>query len=140
MDFFIEFYETDAGRCPVQEFMDDLKVSDPDDFAAILAGLSKLKIRKYHRPPLSKAIGDELFELRHVGRLNTRVIYFFFKGLCLQGLYGERSGLPGAAHKVFGDAVSPNRVFPAWIKEGICQLLYEIYTGNLGFLTACWSV
>jgi hypothetical protein len=57
-------------------------------------------------------------------------IYFFFKGLCLQGVYSERSGLPGAAHKVFGDAVSPNRVFPAWIKEGICQLLYVIYTGN----------
>jgi hypothetical protein len=32
MEFSVEFYETDAGKCPVQEFLDDLKASDPDDF------------------------------------------------------------------------------------------------------------
>ena len=41
---------------------------DPDDFAAILAGLAKLRQRNYHRPPLSKPIGEELFELRHMKR------------------------------------------------------------------------
>ncbi len=29
MEFTIEFYETSSGRCPVQEFLDDLKESDP---------------------------------------------------------------------------------------------------------------
>ena len=77
MEFSVEFYETGAGKCPVQEFLDDLKASDSDDFASILAGLAKLKNRNYHRPPLSKSIGDDLFELRHVGKLNTRVLYFF---------------------------------------------------------------
>ena len=29
MEFTVEFYETDAGRCPVREFLDGLKASDP---------------------------------------------------------------------------------------------------------------
>ncbi|MBW1744996.1 MAG: type II toxin-antitoxin system RelE/ParE family toxin [Deltaproteobacteria bacterium] len=80
MKFSIEFYETGSGRCPVRKFLDDLKKSDPDDFAAVMAGLTKLQSRHYHRPPLSKHIGDDLFELRHVGKLNSRVLYFFMKG------------------------------------------------------------
>ena len=91
MEFTIEFYETRSGRCPVREFLDDLKASDPDDFAVILAGLVKLKNRSYHRPPLSKAIGENLFELRHVGKLNTRVLYFFFKGRRIIAVQGIRT-------------------------------------------------
>ena len=52
----------------------ELKQTDPDDFAAILAGLVKLRNRQHHRPPLSKPVGDNLFELRHVGKLNTRIL------------------------------------------------------------------
>ena len=73
MDFSVEFYETPTGRCPVREFLDGLRASDPGDFAAILAGLAKLRHRAYHGEPLSKSLGDGLFELRHVGKLNTRV-------------------------------------------------------------------
>ena len=91
MEFSVEFYETDTGKCPVREFLDDLKASDPDDFAAILAGLAKLKNRNYHRPPLSKPIGKDLFELRHVGKLNTRVLYFFFKGRRIIAVHGIRT-------------------------------------------------
>jgi hypothetical protein len=80
MEFTIEFYEGQSGRCPVREFLEELKEADPDDFAAVMAGLAKLKNREYHRPPLSKPIGDDLFELRHVGKLNTRVLYSFSKG------------------------------------------------------------
>jgi phage-related protein len=80
MEFAVEFYETEAGKCPVREFLDELKASDPDDFAAVLAGLARLQNRQYHREPLSKALGDGLFELRHVGKLNTRVFWFFMKG------------------------------------------------------------
>ena len=80
MEFSVEFYETGAGRCPVLEFLEELKESDPGDFAAVLAGLAKLRNRKYHAEPLSKALGSGLFELRHVGKLNTRVIWFFMKG------------------------------------------------------------
>ena len=38
MNFSVEFYETATGKRPVQEFLDELKVSDPDDFAAVVAG------------------------------------------------------------------------------------------------------
>jgi putative component of toxin-antitoxin plasmid stabilization module len=80
MEFTVEFYEIQSGRCPVREFLDRLKESDPDDFTMVMAGLAKLRSRQYHKPLLSKTIGEGLFELRHVGKLNTRVLYFFLQG------------------------------------------------------------
>jgi len=91
MEFSVEFYETTKGYCPVSEFLDELKDSDADDFAAVLAGLVKLRNRKYHREPLSKAVGDGLFELRHVGKLNTRVLWFFTKGRRIIAVHGIRN-------------------------------------------------
>lgn len=90
MLFTVEFYETPSGQCPMRDFLDNLKESDPDDFAAVVAGLVKLQNRQYHRPPLSKSIGDDLFELRHVGKLNTRVLYFFMKGRRIIAVHGIR--------------------------------------------------
>ena len=90
MEFIVEFYETSTGRCPVREFLDQQKESDPDDFASVMAGLAKLRNREYHRPPLSKNVGDDLFELRHVGKLNTRLLYFFMKGRRIILLHGFR--------------------------------------------------
>src|SRR5437867_1348971 len=91
MDFIVEFYETAAGSCPVREFLDRLKASDPDDFAAVVAGLAKLRNRQYHREPLSKSLGDGLFELRHVGKLNTRVLWFFARGRRIVVVHGVRN-------------------------------------------------
>jgi phage-related protein len=91
MDFTVGFYETESGGCPVREFLDDLKSSDPGDFAAVLAGLAKLRNSQYHREPLSKALGDGLIELRHVGKLNTRVLWFFMKGRRIVLLHGIRN-------------------------------------------------
>jgi len=90
MDFTVEFYETGAGACPVREFLDELKASDPEDFAAVVAGLAKLRNRQYHREPLSKALGGGLFELRHVGKLNTRVLWFFMKNRRIVAVHGIR--------------------------------------------------
>jgi phage-related protein len=91
MEFTVEFYETERGRCPVREFLNGLKKADLDDFAAIMAGLAKLRNRQYHRPPLSKPLGNDLFELRHVGKLNTRVLYFFAKGQRIITVHGIRN-------------------------------------------------
>jgi hypothetical protein len=44
MEFTVEFYETDAGKRPVQEFLLKLKAIDPDDFAAVVAGLEKAAV------------------------------------------------------------------------------------------------
>jgi len=45
MEFTIEFYETSSGKCPVRGFLDEFKKSNPDDFAAVMAGLAKLRNR-----------------------------------------------------------------------------------------------
>jgi phage-related protein len=91
MDFTVELYESEAGARPVREFLDALKASDPGDFAAVLAGLAKLRNRQYHREPLSKALGDGLFELRHVGKLNSRVLWFFAKNRRIVAVHGIRN-------------------------------------------------
>ena len=68
-----------------------------------MAGLAKLRSRDYHRPPLSKPIGDDLFELTHVGKLNTRVLYFFMKGrriILLHGIMKKTRALPIRERKV----------------------------------------
>src|SRR3970040_1833350 len=91
MDFAVEFYETEAGTCPVGEFLDEWKANDRGDFAAVLAGLAKLRSRQYHREPLSKALGDGLFELRHVGKLNTRVLWFFARNRRIVAVHGIRN-------------------------------------------------
>ncbi|MBI3378150.1 MAG: type II toxin-antitoxin system RelE/ParE family toxin [Nitrospirae bacterium] len=91
MNFTVEFYETEVGACPVREFMDKLKTTDPDDFAAVVAGLAKLRNRLYHREPLAKSLGGGLFELRHVGKLNTRVLWFFVKNHRIVAVHGIRN-------------------------------------------------
>ena len=91
MEFTREFYESAGGNPPVQEFLEELKLSDPSDFSAVLAGLVKLRNRQYHREPLSKALGGGLFELRHVGKLNTRVLWFFVKGRRIIAIHGIRN-------------------------------------------------
>jgi phage-related protein len=91
MDFTIEFYETADGVCPVLEFLEELKRTDPGDHAIVLRGLEKLRSRQYHHEPLSKALGEGLFELRHVGKLNSRVLWFFMKGRRIIAVHGIRN-------------------------------------------------
>jgi hypothetical protein len=56
--------------------------------------------------------------------------YFMFKGLCLQGVFGLRSGVPGVLYHGFGELISPNLVLPPWMDDGICSLLYSLYQGS----------
>ena len=91
MEFTVEFYVSASGRSPVQKFLDELKQSDPVDHAAVLRGLAKLRNRQYHREPLAKALRDGLFELRHVGKLNTRVMWFFVKERRIIAVHGIRN-------------------------------------------------
>ena len=91
MEFTVEFYETKAGECPVREFLSELQKTDAGDHAALVAGLARLRDRRYHREPLSKAIGEGLFELRHIGKLNSRILYFFRKGQRIIAVHGIRN-------------------------------------------------
>jgi phage-related protein len=99
MEFTVEFYETSGGSSPVLEFLEELRQSDPGDHAAVMRGLAKLRNRQNHREPLTKALGDGLFELRHVGKLNTRVLWFFVRGRRIIAVHGIRNkGQAIAAH------------------------------------------
>ena len=53
MIFTVEFYETQDGRCPVRDFLDVLKATDPGDFATVVAGLAhtefKMKTTNFDR-------------------------------------------------------------------------------------------
>ena len=91
MEFAVEFYESEGGQCPVRDFLLEMKGRDPNDFAAVMAGIEKLRQRRYHREPLTKSLGDGLFELRHVGKLNTRVLWFFVKGRRIVAVHGIRN-------------------------------------------------
>jgi phage-related protein len=91
MEFSVEFYINSSGRSPVQQFLDELKKTDPGGHASVLRGLDKLRHRQYHRPPLCKALGNGLFELRHVGKLNTRVLWFFVRDRRIIAVHGIRN-------------------------------------------------
>jgi phage-related protein len=99
MEFTLEFYESPDGRSPVQAFLDELKSSDPGDHQAVLAGLARLRDRQNHRAPLTKALAGGLLELRHVGKLNTRVIWFFARGRRIVLVHGVRNKGQGFASR-----------------------------------------
>ena len=77
--FILEFYETEDGKKPVEEFLDSLN----DKMAAKMVGLMELLEEKGNelRMPYSEALGDGIFELRcKQGTDITRVLYFFYYG------------------------------------------------------------
>jgi len=91
MVFRVELYKTSSGNCPVRDFLEDLRKWNSDDHVAVIAGIAKLRNSMNHRPPLSKPLGNGLYELRHVGKLNTRVIYFFVRGRRIVVVHGVRN-------------------------------------------------
>ena len=84
-EFEIEFYETIEGRKPVAEFLVELEFKNVTLRNRIAEGINKLKNSAYHREPLSKFIGEGLYELRVSA---GRVIYFFRKGRKIILLHG----------------------------------------------------
>ena len=117
MEFSVEFYVSETGRCPVREFLLEMRASDPDDFAAVAAGLEKIRHRQYHRLPLTKALEDGLFELRHVGKLNSRVLWFFVRGrriIAVHGIRNKGQAIPAhdmaAARERMSDWIRRNRM------------------------------
>jgi phage-related protein len=91
MEFDVQFYKTMTGESPVREFLLDMCNRDPDEYSKILSEITQLRDRLFHRAPYSKPIGDGLFELRHRGRLNTRLIYFFVVGRRIIMVHGIRN-------------------------------------------------
>lgn len=75
----IELYETENGRCPIQEYLDSL---EPKLLAKTLRTIDLLENNGISlRGPFSEPIGEGLFELRTKHSTDiTRIIYFFFVG------------------------------------------------------------
>lgn len=77
--FDIEFYKTEGGDCPIQEFLDSL------DYKMRAKVLRMILLLEQHgnelREPYSKLVCDEIFELRiKHGSGIARLMYFFIIG------------------------------------------------------------
>ena len=75
----LEFYETEDGKKPIEEFMVSLdnKMRTKAIHELMLLREKGNKLRE----PFSKAIGDGIFELRvQQGGDAARIFYFFFVG------------------------------------------------------------
>lgn len=77
INFNLEFYQTENGECPVEDFIElqDIKMQ-----AKIYKMLELLEERGNRlRMPYSEYLGDGIFQIRaQVGNNITRVLYFFF--------------------------------------------------------------
>ena len=85
MEFRILFYERtggngDAPESPLRDFLADLRRSHPDLEKLLVAGLAKLRDRRFHGPTLTAQMDAEhdLYELR-IGRANIARVFFFFQ-------------------------------------------------------------
>lgn len=77
--FKVEFYETEDGKKPVEEFLDSL---EPKMNAKMVALMELLEEKGTAlREPYSAPLGDGIFELRcrFAGDI-TRALYFFYSG------------------------------------------------------------
>jgi phage-related protein len=80
LQFSIEFYESADGRPVVEEELEAIERRAPVLHDLLVAGLSKLRQREYHRPPLCEPLGGGLYEMR-VGRKDiARAAWFFLAG------------------------------------------------------------
>lgn len=75
----IDFYNTEDGTCPLQEYLDSL---EPKLLAKTLRTIDLLENNGiFLRGPYAEPLGDGIFELRtKQGSDITRVLYFFFVG------------------------------------------------------------
>ena len=75
----VEFYETENGKLPVQEFLDGLNIKMRTKAVSEINLLKEFGTQL--REPYSKAMEDGIFELRikFAGDI-TRIFYFFYVG------------------------------------------------------------
>ena len=96
--FEIEFYETNDGKCPMEEFLDSL---EPKMQAKTLRTIDLLEANgTFLREPFSEPVADGIFELRTKQGSNlTRIFYFFFvgkKAVLTNGLVKKSQKIPKA--------------------------------------------
>lgn len=95
-NFTVEFYETQAGDCPVEDF---IKTQDVKMRAKIYRMLEMLEEwGNALRMPYSEHLDDGIFQIRvQVGSNITRVLYFFVVGgkiIMTNGFAKKTQGTP----------------------------------------------
>jgi phage-related protein len=77
MQFQVEFYDTEDGRTPAQEFLDSL---EPKMNAKMVGLMEILEEKGYSlREPYSAPLEDGIFELRAIQGSNiSRALFFFY--------------------------------------------------------------
>ena len=77
MQFQVEFYDTEDGRTPTQEFLDSL---EPKMNAKMVGLMEILEEKGYSlREPYSAPLEDGIFELRAIQGSNiSRALFFFY--------------------------------------------------------------
>lgn len=89
MEFIIEFFTDAQGKKPVKAFLEKVFKKNKKLWAQTIKGLEKIKSRDYHKEPLSKALGSNLWEIRIQSGTNiVRVIYTFTRGRRIILLHG----------------------------------------------------
>lgn len=80
MEYRVSFYQTEDGRKPLLDFLESLRTRQPRLHKLVTAGLLKLKDRRNHGEPLTRAITGSvgMMELR-VGRDEIARVFFFFR-------------------------------------------------------------
>ena len=77
MKFTCIYYQTDAGRMPVKEFIDSLHDRTQQKYFVVVGLLEDYG--KSLPKPHADFLGDEVYELRFVGiEGRVRILYFFF--------------------------------------------------------------
>jgi phage-related protein len=80
MEFRVVYYEDEHGHRPVEEFILDLKRVNPDLHRLTVKGLGKLRDSRNHGEPMTKSVGEGLFELRIGHKDTARILWFFVAG------------------------------------------------------------
>lgn len=77
--FTIEFYETEEGKIPAEEFLMELDIKMRTKLLMIMKVLQEKG--NHLREPYSKHLDDGIFEIRgKIGNDISRMLYFFYYG------------------------------------------------------------
>ena len=121
----VRAFRDDRGSVPLQAWFDELEASEPRAFQKCLALILQLEEKGHElRRPTADILRDGIHELRaKVGRVNYRVLYFFYGknvACCSHGLTKE-------------GAVPAGAIDAATKAKGLVEADAERYTDQLRF-------
>lgn len=98
MEFQIIFYKDVNAKEPVKEFLDKILKKNRSLWVQTIGGLEKIKHKNYQKEPLSKTLGNSLWEIRIRSRNDIlRIIYTFTKNreiILLHGFIKKTQKIP----------------------------------------------